>query len=115
MRPLRPEDLTAIGRYRVVGRLGACGMGEVYKGTSPGGRPVAIKVVHRHRLDRDPSSRSRFRREMEAAKRVDGFWTAQVVEGELLALVRERVHRRQRVVGIAVTVPLRPRSATNAA
>jgi hypothetical protein len=57
-------------------------MGQVFRGQSRGGRAVAVKVVHRHLLDRDPSFRSRFRREIEATKRVGGFYTAAVVDGD---------------------------------
>ena len=42
---LEPEDPRQVGRYRIVARVGAGGMGQVYLGRSPGGRPVAVKVV----------------------------------------------------------------------
>lgn len=57
-------------------------MGEVFKGLSPGGRHVAVKVVHRHLLARDATFRDRFRREMDAVRRVGGFWTAAIVDGD---------------------------------
>ncbi|TDC44490.1 serine/threonine protein kinase, partial [Actinomadura sp. KC345] len=82
MEPLRPADPRSIGRYRLAGRLGAGGMGEVFLGHSPGGRAVAVKVV-RAELASDPGFRSRFAREAEAARRVGGFHTAQVVEIDL--------------------------------
>jgi hypothetical protein len=82
VQPLRSDDPHRLGRYRVLGRLGEGGMGAVFKGESPGGRQVAIKLVHPHLVDRDPAFRSRFRKEIAAAQRVGGFWTAAVVDGD---------------------------------
>ncbi|MFA1539066.1 serine/threonine-protein kinase [Actinomadura monticuli] len=82
MEPLRPADPRTIGRYRLAGRLGAGGMGEVFLGYSPGGRAVAVKIV-RAELAADARFRERFAREAEAARRVGGFHTAQVVEIDL--------------------------------
>ncbi|MFD0684733.1 serine/threonine-protein kinase [Actinomadura fibrosa] len=82
--PLRPGDPETIGRYRLAGRLGAGGMGEVFFGYSPGGRAVAVKVV-RAELGSDEQFRRRFAREAEAARRVGGFHTAQVVDLDLTA------------------------------
>ena len=42
MEPLQPGDPAGVGRYRLGGRLGHGGMGRVYWGRSPAGRPVAI-------------------------------------------------------------------------
>ncbi|GAA1797536.1 serine/threonine-protein kinase [Actinomadura chokoriensis] len=84
MEPLRPEDPQTIGRYRLTGRLGSGGMGEVFLGSSPGGRAVAVKVI-RPDLAADRQFRDRFAREAEAARRVGGFHTAQVVELDLAA------------------------------
>ncbi|MGW1374202.1 WD40 repeat domain-containing serine/threonine protein kinase [Streptomyces sp. NPDC002446] len=81
MAPLRAEDPERIGSYRLRGRLGAGGMGVVFLGVSPGGRNVAVKVI-RAELARTPSYRARFAREIEAAGRVGGFHTAQVVDAD---------------------------------
>ncbi|GAA1450844.1 serine/threonine-protein kinase [Nocardiopsis tropica] len=79
--PLPSGDPQRIGPYRLRTRLGSGGMGRVYLGTSPGGRDVAIKVVHPE-LAGDPEFRRRFAAEVEAARRVGGFHTAQVVDAE---------------------------------
>ncbi|MFG2843612.1 serine/threonine-protein kinase [Kitasatospora sp. NPDC048296] len=82
MEPLRPTDPTTVGgRYRLLARLGSGGMGIVYLGRSPGGRLVAVKCVHWD-LATDPRFRLRFTQELEAARRVGGFHTAQVVDAD---------------------------------
>ena len=48
MLPLSAEDPRMIGEFRLHQRLGAGGMGRVYLGSSPGGRAVAVKVIHPH-------------------------------------------------------------------
>ncbi|MGW7284684.1 serine/threonine-protein kinase, partial [Streptomyces sp. NPDC054847] len=79
MQPLDPGEPRSIGAYRLLGRLGAGGMGRVYLGRSSGGRTVAVKVVHPH-FALDDEFRARFRREVEAARRVGGEWTAPVLD-----------------------------------
>jgi len=81
MQPLQPGDPAMVGRYRLGGRLGHGGMGQVYWGRSPSGRPVAIKVVHPHLADQ-PDFRRRFAQEVDAARRVGGFHTAPVVDAD---------------------------------
>lgn len=81
MDPLQPGDPRHVGKYRLLGRLGEGGMGQVFFGRSPGGRPVAVKLIryeyaHRERF------RARFAREVEAARRVGGFHTALVVDAD---------------------------------
>ncbi|MCP2336352.1 serine/threonine-protein kinase [Actinomadura rupiterrae] len=82
MEPLRDADPRHAGPYRLAARLGGGGMGEVYLGTSPGGMTVAVKIVRRHLLQGDPSFRRRFAREVDAARSVGGFYTAQVVDAD---------------------------------
>src|SRR5579872_3202388 len=81
MDPLQPGDPISVGSYRLLGRLGAGGMGQVFLGISPGGRKVAVKVIHPFHL-RAPHFRERFAREIEAAQRVGGFHTAPVVDAD---------------------------------
>ncbi len=76
-----PGDPRRVGPYRVVSRLGAGGMGQVFLGRSPGGRTVAIKVVHPAMAD-DPGFRSRFQREVTAARAVNGVYTAPIVDAD---------------------------------
>ncbi len=56
-------------------------MGQVYYGRSPGGRHVAVKVI-RADLVQDRSFRARFAREVEAARRVSGAFTAPVIDAD---------------------------------
>ncbi|MEV5241279.1 serine/threonine-protein kinase [Streptomyces cinnamoneus] len=81
MQPLSEEDPQVIGAYRLLGRLGAGGMGRVYLGRSAGGRTVAVKVVHPH-FALDEQFRARFRREVASARRVGGAWTAPVLDAD---------------------------------
>ncbi|MEV5548762.1 serine/threonine-protein kinase [Streptomyces sp. NPDC052309] len=78
---LAPSDPREVGPYRLLGRLGSGGMGRVYLGRSPSGRRVAVKVVRNDIAD-DPGFRGRFRREVELAMRVGGYWTAAVVDAD---------------------------------
>ncbi|MFJ8072420.1 serine/threonine-protein kinase [Streptomyces sp. NPDC096176] len=79
MQPLDPGEPRSIGAYRLLGRLGSGGMGRVYLGRSAGGRTVAVKIVHPH-FALDDEFRARFRREVDAARRVGGEWTAPVLD-----------------------------------
>jgi len=79
---LQPEDPREIGPYRLLGQLGSGGMGQVFLGMSAGGRPIAVKVI-RTELATDPDFRARFRREVAAAQKVSGLFTALVVDADL--------------------------------
>ena len=76
---LRNGDPGQVGRYRLLGRLGGGGMGQVFLGETPGGLKVAVKVIRPEYAD-DPDFRLRFAREVEAARRVGGLHTALVVD-----------------------------------
>jgi protein kinase-like protein len=86
VRALQPADPRLIGPYRLVGQLGSGGMGRVFLAMSAGGRPVAVKMI-RAELAADPDFRSRFSREVSAARRVNGLFTALVVDADVDAQV----------------------------
>lgn len=76
--PLRSGDPTRLGDYDLRGRLGEGGQGVVYFATDSSGRPVAIKWL-RPDLSGDPVMVKRFVREVDVAKRVAPFCTAQIL------------------------------------
>lgn len=78
---LRSGDPSRIGRYRLVGRLGAGGMGVVYLGEARDGARVAVKVMRAELAD-DDAFRVRFRREVASLSRVQGVCTVRVVEAD---------------------------------
>jgi eukaryotic-like serine/threonine-protein kinase len=81
LRELEPGDPQVIGPYRLRGRLGSGGMGQVFLGTSAGGRLVAVKVV-RADFASDPEFRARFQREVAVARTVSGQFTAPVIDAD---------------------------------
>ncbi|TMR10533.1 serine/threonine protein kinase, partial [Nonomuraea turkmeniaca] len=65
--------------YRLVGVLGSGGQGTVYVGRDGDGGLVAVKLLHPH-LMTDKRAQQRFLGEVETAKRVAPFCTAQVLD-----------------------------------
>jgi hypothetical protein len=78
---LQDADPRQIGPYSLLRRLGGGGMGLVYLGRSAGGRLVAVKVI-RSELADDPGFRARFSHEVAAARKVNGLYTALVVDAD---------------------------------
>jgi hypothetical protein len=81
IKDLKAGDPAVVGPYRLLGRLGAGGMGQVYLAKSPGGRLVAIKLI-RPELAEERGFRSRFSSEISAARNVSGIYTAAVVDAD---------------------------------
>jgi serine/threonine protein kinase len=83
-----PAEGGTVGPYTLVERIGRGGMGEVWRATDdrPGADPaeVAVKVIAADRLD-DPEARSRFGREVAAARRVGVDEVAAVVGADTTA------------------------------
>ncbi len=81
MEALRPHDPHRIGPYRLLARLGEGGMGTVYLARSARARTVAVKTIQ-PALASAPDFRRRFSREIIAARRVSGQWTAPVLDAD---------------------------------
>ncbi|MFB4306512.1 serine/threonine-protein kinase [Actinomadura sp. GTD37] len=82
MQPLEPTDPRQLGAYRLTARIGEGGQGVVYLGTGDAGAQVAVKLFHAQ-LTGDPGTLNMadmFARELEAAKQVARFCTAQVLD-----------------------------------
>lgn len=86
MEKLVPGDPQRIGAYRLLARLGAGGMGQVYLARSDRGRTVAVKLVRQELAEQD-EFRNRFRQEVQAARQVGGAWTAPVLDADTEAAI----------------------------
>src|ERR1700692_3222170 len=87
VQPLRRWDPERIGPYTIIGKLGAGAMGQVFLARSTTGRLVAVKTI-RIELAEESGYRARFAREVAAASRVSGVFTAAVIEADADADVR---------------------------
>lgn len=81
VRELRAGEPLVIGRYRIVGVIGAGGMGRVFLGVTPDGRLAAIKQVL-STFAEDPQFRRRFAQEIEASRKVSGAFTAALMDAD---------------------------------
>ncbi|WP_242903302.1 serine/threonine protein kinase [Actinomadura terrae] len=78
---LRSGDPERLGSYALTGRVGEGGQGTVFLGEDENGRQVAVKLLHAE-LTSDDKARARFLRELEVAKQVAPFCTAQVIDAD---------------------------------
>ncbi|MGO4756621.1 hypothetical protein AB4212_49845, partial [Streptomyces sp. 2MCAF27] len=76
--PLADDDPMRLGPYRLLGVVGAGGMGKVYLGVDAAGRTAAVKAL-RATDDVAPGMLDRFRREAEVARSVRGPGVAAVL------------------------------------
>ncbi|MCK9903154.1 protein kinase [Frankia sp. Cpl3] len=82
--PLATTDPYEISGYPIQARIGEGGMGAVYLSRTPGGRPLAVKVV-RPEFATDPDFRARFAKEVAIAQRVQGPYTVPVIDADAAA------------------------------
>ncbi|MEV2279453.1 serine/threonine-protein kinase [Nocardiopsis sp. NPDC049922] len=87
--PASAEDLPStaprgIGRYRLLKRLGAGGMGVVYAAMTPEGRAVAVKTVHAEYAE-NADFRARFAREVDLLRRVGGACVVPLIDADTSA------------------------------
>jgi serine/threonine-protein kinase len=106
------SDLTgsSVGRFAILARLGAGGMGEVYRAEDTLlKRPVALKRI-RPDLRADPRSRERLEKEAECASRLTDPHVAAVYdvleEGQELFLVMEYVEGQTLRRRISLPLPI---------
>ncbi|MER7465237.1 serine/threonine-protein kinase [Streptomyces sp. NPDC097981] len=82
MEESQADQPVTVGPFRTVAVLGQGGMGRVVLGVAPDGRLVAVKQVHAELLAEDEGFRARFRREVDASRRVAGGYTAAVIDAD---------------------------------
>jgi serine/threonine protein kinase len=84
VQPLRENDPSQIGPYKIAAQLGKGGMARVYLGLHDTRNELAAVKV----MDADPgdsSRHSRFKREISLAKQVNGYYTAKIIDADASA------------------------------
>ncbi|MEU4499249.1 bifunctional serine/threonine-protein kinase/ABC transporter substrate-binding protein [Streptomyces sp. NPDC023998] len=81
MEQLRSSDPARIADHRLLGRLGAGGMGVVYLARTPAGALVALKVLSAEYAE-EPGFKERFRREVDVARRIRSPWAVPLVDAD---------------------------------
>ncbi|MFI8100165.1 serine/threonine-protein kinase [Streptomyces sp. NPDC086023] len=117
-RELRPHEPQSIGGYRLLGRIGAGGMGTVYLARREGAATqVALKTLNPELLDQEDLLR-RFEREAEVLAMVPGAYTARVLDSGVDAgrpyLVMELLDGRPLDAHLAQQGPVRAPEALRA-
>ncbi|WP_432842992.1 protein kinase domain-containing protein [Dactylosporangium sp. CA-092794] len=79
--PLRREDPRRLGPYRILGRLGAGGMGQVFLGRDGSGAPAAVKTLHVG-AGHDAELVGRFRREVDLVAKIHSQHTARLLDAD---------------------------------
>ncbi|MEU4830391.1 protein kinase [Streptosporangium sp. NPDC023615] len=75
-------DGEQLGPYRLLSKLGAGGFGEVHLALDPGGRTVAVKILHPH-VAADDTALTRLAREVETMRLVQGPHVAEILDASL--------------------------------
>ncbi|MEV7009892.1 serine/threonine-protein kinase [Streptosporangium sp. NPDC051022] len=75
-------DGERLGPYHLLSTLGAGGFGEVHLALDPGGRTVAVKILHPH-VAADATALARLAREVETMRRVRGPYVAEVLDASM--------------------------------
>jgi len=78
---LRAGDPVELGPFRLCGRLGSGGMGQVFLGRDASDRLVAVKVIHDAHVA-VPEFRARFAREVRIAAQVRAPWTVKLLDAD---------------------------------
>ena len=124
-------EITQIGRFKILGKLGKGAMGQVFKGQGPDGGVVAIKVLHAQFMQ-NQRVRARFIREAKAVERVDDpavvrfvesgeedgvgqYIAMEFVDGEELGTILRRRRGKPLDLGTAITYTVQAAKGVRAA